>query len=201
MKIILSFLNFILFITNLLTKRNWFVDPFLDFQSNFHRIRLEFMPTKITCCICGNKHQSARNSELCKNIKGDLPLFTDFLRENDRSNETSFARSQIAPNAIRRIMSFMHARKDDFRKWSKENPRAEIRENTISSKKRKLEKSIPQPILILQNTTYKKVKRESEEESEESEELEEESEVKTVLKGPAPPLLRYEHLLKCESII
>jgi hypothetical protein len=84
------------------------------------------MPTKITCCICGNKHQSARNSELCKNIKGDLPLFTDFLRENDRSIETSFARSQIAPNAIRRIMSFMHARKDDFRKWSKENPRAEI---------------------------------------------------------------------------
>lgn len=163
----------------------------------------------MNCCICGSKHQLARNSDRCKSIKGNLPIFTEFVKKHDGSRETSFAqlkkderKTSGAPHAIRRIMAFVHARKDDFHKWSLENPRMEVRTDTLPKRKRRLVPKEGKEVVA------KKVRVAAEEQVVvQEEELQEVLLLKrssgdegTFVKGPAPPMLRYEYLLQLSQI-
>ncbi len=139
---------------------------------------------KNTCIICGSKHQSARNSELCKHIKGDLPIFTEYLKSTDpRRDLMPLTKELMTPYAIRRIMTYMHMRRDDFRSWARENPQ---------KKKRKLEPGLESPKIMEENQMQIQMKKQKTKEIE--------AETEPLIKGPTPSQLKYEYLLNLPTI-
>jgi hypothetical protein len=156
----------------------------------------------ILCIFCNQYHQKKREGK-CQNICKELPLFTDYIKENDLS-QTSLVKKTLMSStphnttelSIRRIMAYMNERKDDFRQWSTTT------DNEIGSER----PSIPRILQI----NDKKLKKEltcdttisTKTNSTNSAPIE--STVEYVVanehKGPAPRLLSYEYLKNLEDI-
>lgn len=75
----------------------------------------------VLCIFCNTIHQKKSNGK-CNNLKKELPLFLDYVRDNDLSDVIKEKlNSEIGTEvALRRIMTFMINQKDNFRRWSSE---------------------------------------------------------------------------------
>jgi len=72
------------------------------------------------CVICHEYHQTSKNGK-CKNIRTDLPIFTEFLEENDPTFIKSASDSKTrTEQAIRRIMEVLQEHKQEFQEWTSE---------------------------------------------------------------------------------
>ncbi len=80
----------------------------------------------ILCIFCNQYHQKKREGK-CQNICKELPLFVDYIKENDLSENSNIKKMLMTSSStpqnttelsLRRIMAFMNERKDDFRLWS-----------------------------------------------------------------------------------
>ena len=73
----------------------------------------------VLCIFCNAVHQKKSNGK-CNNLKKELPLFTDYIRDHDTSDVIKEKlNSEIGTEvSLRRIMAFMVDQKDQFRLWS-----------------------------------------------------------------------------------
>lgn len=69
------------------------------------------------CVICHEYHQTSKNGK-CKNIRADLPIFTEFLEENDPTFITTADSKTRTEQAIQRIIKVLQEHKQEFREWT-----------------------------------------------------------------------------------
>lgn len=151
----------------------------------------------VLCIFCNTIHQKKSNGK-CNNLKKELPLFTDFIRDQDSSSVIKEKlNSEIGTEvALRRIMAFMIDQKDNFRKWSNET------DYEIGPERSQVSRMSQHSNVNNSNVNNSNSNNNSRNNSIQPLRLEEEE---TYIpagdhKGPAPQLLSYNYLKNLEDI-
>jgi hypothetical protein len=152
----------------------------------------------VLCIFCNTIHQKKSNGK-CNNLKKELPLFTDYVRDHDSSDVIKQKlNSEIGTEvALRRIMAFMIDQKDNFRKWSSET------EYEIGAERSQMSIYNQYNSNNNKNTNNNNTVNNNNNNNSSNISLEEQEQTFIPAgehKGPAPRLLSYEYLKNLEDI-
>lgn len=146
----------------------------------------------ILCIFCNQYHQKKREGK-CNSFQKELPLFTNYIRNNDTSNiiKEKLDTPIATEVSLRRIMAYMYEQRDHFRLWSTNtnfelgpessaNTSRVVSVLTVNNEESQTHQMIiPQPRLEEEEISYVPAGEH---------------------KGPAPRLLSYEYLKNLNDI-
>jgi hypothetical protein len=143
----------------------------------------------VLCIFCNTYHQKKRNGK-CNNFQKELPLFTDYIRDNDASEniKEKINLETGTEVSLRRIMAFMMEQKDQFRLWSSQTD-FELGPERLQVSRLVQQQQRPLPVEKKKDPVIP---------------ADEEEEISYIPsgenKGPAPHLLSYEYLKNLNDI-